>query len=64
VSDDLGKTWRAAETIDASLLKHDWWSVDFTQDGIGVAVSEDAAIALTLETRDFESSRKRQNTCT
>jgi photosystem II stability/assembly factor-like uncharacterized protein len=55
VSDDFGETWSAAR-LDGSLSNHDWNSVDFTQDGIGAAVGEDAAIALT---RDGGNSWKR-----
>ena len=49
VSDDLGLTWKKAENIDEGIVNHEWWSVDFTEDGLGVAVSEEAAIALTRD---------------
>jgi photosystem II stability/assembly factor-like uncharacterized protein len=49
VSDDLGVAWKNAEGIDNSLIDHEWSSVDFTDEGLGVAVSEDAAIAITRD---------------
>lgn len=49
VSDDLGLTWKKAENIDEDIVNHEWESVDFTKEGLGVAVSEDAAIALTRD---------------
>ena len=48
-SDDLGLTWQQATHIDESIVNNEWWSVDFTRDGIGVAVSEEAAIAITRD---------------
>lgn len=49
VSDDLGVTWRDAEGLDKSLIDHEWSSVDFMETGLGVAVAEDSAIALTRD---------------
>jgi photosystem II stability/assembly factor-like uncharacterized protein len=46
-SDDLGKTWYQAENVSRNAVDHEWWSVDFTKDGLGVAVSEDASILVT-----------------
>lgn len=48
-SDDLGASWKDAEGIDESLVNHEWWSVDFADSGLGVAVGEDAAIAITKD---------------
>jgi photosystem II stability/assembly factor-like uncharacterized protein len=48
-SDDLGKTWYQAENLPRSAVEHEWWSVDFTKDGLGVAVSEDASILVTRD---------------
>ncbi len=48
-SEDLGVTWKVPRNLDDSVINHEWWSVDFTESGIGVAVSEDAAIALTRD---------------
>lgn len=46
-STDKGFTWRTPQGIPCSLLEHDWWSIDFADENIGMAVSEDSAIALT-----------------
>jgi photosystem II stability/assembly factor-like uncharacterized protein len=49
ISDDLGRTWLPADNVDETVVNHDWSSVDFTKEGLGVAVSEDAAIAVTRD---------------
>lgn len=49
LSDDLGLTWHAADNVDENLVDHEWWSVDFSNEGIGVAVSDDAAVMLTRD---------------
>jgi photosystem II stability/assembly factor-like uncharacterized protein len=46
-STDKGLTWKTPQGIPCSLLEHDWWSIDFADENIGMAVSEDSAIALT-----------------
>ena len=48
-STDFGKTWRKPKSLSNTIVNHDWWSVDFNKKGLGVAVSEDAAIALTKD---------------
>ena len=49
VSDDLGITWKDAEWLDERVVNHEWESADFTEEGLGVAVSEDSAIAITRD---------------
>lgn len=65
-SSDKGKTWKEPDNIPQSFSKHNWWSIDLTKEGIGVAVSEDSAIALTKDGGktwvDAEFSRKFSNT--
>lgn len=48
-STDKGKTWRNPDNFPASLLNHDWSAIDFADDNLGVAVSEDCAIAITYD---------------
>lgn len=48
-SGDFGKTWQKPDDLDENIINHDWWEVDFNDAGIGVAVSEDSAIALTKD---------------
>lgn len=48
-SDDIGRTWHKAENLNESVVGHEWWSVDFTDEGLGVAVSEEAVIILTRD---------------
>lgn len=49
ISNDLGVTWQKAKSVPESIGNHEWGAVDFTKDGLGVAVSEDAAIIFTRD---------------
>ena len=42
-------TWKTPQGIPCSLLEHDWWAIDFADESVGMAVSEDSAIALTKD---------------
>jgi len=46
-STDQGLTWNTPQGIPCGLLEHDWWAIDFADENVGMAVSEDSAIALT-----------------
>lgn len=48
-STDGGLVWRTPEDLPCELTKHNWWSIAFANAEIGMAVSEDCAIAMTYD---------------
>lgn len=51
-SDDLGVTWIKAAGFPDDVIHHEWWSAAFNETGVGIAVAEDAAIAITYDSGD------------
>jgi hypothetical protein len=48
-STDGGLVWRTPDNLPCELTTHDWWSIAFADEKIGMAVSEDCAIAITYD---------------
>lgn len=48
-STDGGQIWRTPDNLPSELMTHDWWSIAFADEKIGMAVSEDSAIAITYD---------------
>jgi hypothetical protein len=48
-SEDFGLTWQKSLNISNLIYNYEWWSIDFDQNGNGLAVSEDGIIAFTTD---------------